>query len=138
MLAKADASAVVDSNDWTVLHEATARWEVEAVQLLLENKANVNAECLPHGGIKPVAIAVRNNRPEVVACLLEAKANPDEHVNACSAYTLLNWAESEGFDEVAKVIRAHQAITAPPIAPPAPNPFANGISSEQINQNPVS
>ena len=56
------------------LNEAVLRNNVATVQLLVEWRANVNLQA--RGNDLPLVFAIKQQRPAMVKCLLDIRANP--------------------------------------------------------------
>ena len=65
----------IEKGPTTPLHRAAADGEPEAVTLLLDGGAEIEAR--NENGGTPLHVAVENNEPEVVALLLDRGAPPD-------------------------------------------------------------
>ena len=83
------ASESYAGTGWTVLMYAASNNTQEVVDLLIANKAEVNAQSA-NGFTALMAAAKYSNRPEVIISLLEAGANTNTtNVNMNSAFDLL-------------------------------------------------
>lgn len=86
-------------NDCTPLMEAASAGHVDIIKLLLQHKADVNAQSST--GNTPLMYACAGGHVEAVKELLEKKANVEDHNE--NGHTPLMEAASAGHVEVAKV-----------------------------------
>lgn len=78
----------VNPGGYSLLHEAVSRQDVEAVRLLLDNKAQV--DCVDPEGSSPLVYAASYLNTAIVQLLLDAGANPNLRNN--DGMTALRWA----------------------------------------------
>ena len=112
-----------DGNGDLLIHHAAREGRPEVVRLVLQRGADPNAEGKGLLGSTPLMIAVMSHRKEIVLILLDAGADP---TGKTSFGTPLEFAEGEGLDEIAQVLR--KAAKRPnadetPISPPSPLPL---------------
>ena len=76
-------------NNWTVLMYAASNNSQEVVEILIANKAEIDAQST-NGFTALMAAAKYNNRPKVITSLLDAGANPNlTNVNMKTAFDFL-------------------------------------------------
>ncbi|MCA1562945.1 MAG: ankyrin repeat domain-containing protein [Acidobacteria bacterium] len=79
----------------------------QAVRLLLDRGADVNAVAHNSQRVAPLHAAVAGPTPDIVEILLEAGAEPNARQE--SEYTALHVAASKGLDRIVRVLLAHGA-----------------------------
>ena len=90
---------------WTPLHVAAQAGHKEVAELLLANKADVNATV--SGGWTPLHLATDKDHKEVVELLLANKADANATDNR--GMTPLHWAADKDHKEVAELLLANRA-----------------------------
>src|SRR5260370_10422126 len=88
-----------DEYDWTPLHFATQKGHKDVAELLLANKADVNAKSI--GGETPLHVAALNGQKELAELLLANKA--DVNSRTIDEQTPLHFAAFNGQKELAEL-----------------------------------
>ena len=91
---------------WTPLHVAAQAGHKEVAELLLANRADVNAK--DNRGMTPLHWAAQAGHKEVAELLLANKA--DVNAKTKVGWTPLHWAAERGHKEVAKLLLASKAV----------------------------
>ncbi len=105
-LIEANPSLVTDRdlNGNTLLHHAIEDGRPEIVRVVLKYDCDLNAKGFL--GITPLVSAATYNKKDIVEILLQHGADPTIEANYGTA---LDYAESEGHDEIVEIIRSAMA-----------------------------
>jgi ankyrin repeat protein len=95
-----------DINGWTPLHYAAKRGRTDLAELLLANKADVNAK--DTGGATPLLWAAKHGHKDMVELLLAGRADVDAKESR-RGQTSLHFAAEEGHKDVAELLLANRA-----------------------------
>ncbi|MEN6355480.1 MAG: ankyrin repeat domain-containing protein [Armatimonadota bacterium] len=117
--AQPDLVNLKDDDGATPLHHAAAKGQLAVVKLLIDNKADVNAQ--KKDGVTPLHVAAALGYKDVVVALLDAKADP------CAVdkkgRTPLSIAKAGGKVEIENIIRSRiSKTTAAGLNIPSPPP----------------
>jgi len=97
-----------DNDKKSPLHEAARIGKLELVNILIDNKANVNIT--DKDGVVPLQIAVSSQNADVALCraLLDAKADPTVH--ATSGMSVMHYAVLSSNVEVVRLIATQSGV----------------------------
>ena len=102
--AKPESVNSADKDGATALHYAVAAGQIDAVKLLIKNKADVNAK--KKNGVTPIHIASSLGKKDIVNILLVNKA--DANIKDNLGRTPLSLAREKGWTEIADLLAAQQ------------------------------
>ena len=120
-----DIEAANDAK-WTPLLFAVYQNQIRVVEFLVSKGANVNYQSA--GTDTALILAARYGYEDIVKILLTAKA--DAKIKDRNGNTALGVACKNNRKGVGSLLFDLEKITAAPIAPPAPNPFANRVVAQ--------
>ncbi|TET36164.1 ankyrin repeat domain-containing protein [Candidatus Dependentiae bacterium] len=123
---------ILNDQHWTPLHCAAAQNQLNALRILVDAKANMNA--MDQSGTTPLHIAIRNGKPEAATFLIEHEAQLDTQDKAWN--TPLHYAAARGDQEVVKLLIARGATEKCNLASKKPSYYAQDKRTKELFSQP--